>query len=410
MKHKLIITESQYQQLLQSIDEQLMNGGKKPRKPFRVTGLTTRMVRVPQWLERIIGNKVDGYKIGLKSDDDLDSILKGEDINIYLTPENIARAANITKQNSYYIKQGYIQKDNPKYLAALIKLMVQNNWVFAQMDLHRKPNKTKTPPPKLPTDKKLPTGGGGEEFPLDGTAKQYFEDNEWVLNNEFKEQFKSQVTDKLKEKLAQGILQDFTGLTIDTSCSRLRNGVPKNSPGHEKWSRKNKRITFPELSQQRNNAAKQYVLAELTKLGVDTSKVNIIQNTLGDNQDGTSGPDYTGGNRVDYNQHKYLRIKIGFSKKISGNIEVEPVPKKEGYGTTTSNWIYSAVLISPTIPYKLPGIFTTTVWDPKIERTTEKCKVNNKGENTCGDPTRTPSNDDWSRDKNSNIYFGPKEN
>ena len=410
MKYKLVINESQYQTLLQNIDEQVYMNNGKDRKTRRKTGLTTKMTRIPQWLEKIIGNKVDGYRLPLKSDADLDSILKGEDMNMYLTPEYIEKLKLITKQNKFYIKQ--IIKDNPKYLAALIKLMVVNNFVFTSLlFLGRKPVKTTTPAPPSTPPKKLPVDDGGPiEFPLDGTGQQYFADNEWVLNNEFKTQFKTQITDKIKEQLAQGVLQDLTGLTIDTSCSRLRNGIPKNSPGHEKWSRRNKRITFPELSVQRNNAAKQYVIQELSNLGIDTSKINIGQNTLGDNKDGTSGPDYTGSNRVDYNQYKFLKIKIGFGKKIDGSTEVRPIPGKTDVGTKSSYWVYDAVLISPNIPYKLPGIYWTDVWDPKIEQTTERCKVNSKGETECGvEPGKFTPPKDWSTDPSDPAYRGPSK-
>lgn len=410
MKHKLIITETQYQALLQSINEQTYMSGGKPRKTRRKTGFTTKMTRVPQWLEKIIGNKVDGYKTPLKSDADLDAILKGEDMNVYLTPEYIKKLTDITKQNKFYIKD--IIKTNPKYLAALIKLMVVNDFVFTTLLFpKRTPVTTTTPPPPSIPPKDLPVDDRGPmEFPLDGTGKQYFDDNEWVLNDEFKTQFKTQITDKIKEQLAQGVLQDLTGLTIDTSCSRLRNGIPKNSPGHEKWSRRNKRITFPELSVQRNNAAKQYVIQELSNLGIDTSKINIGQNTLGDNKDGTSGPDYTGGNRVDYNQYKFLKIKVGFGKKIDGSTEVRPIPGKTDVGTKSSYWLYQAVLISPNIPYKLPGIWFTDVWDPKIEQTTEKCKVDSKGNTQCGvEPGKFTTPKDWSTDPNDPAYRGPSK-
>lgn len=411
MKYKLVITESQYHNLLDDINEQgYINGGKK-RKNWKHLKLKPEMRRAPGWLTKIIGNKVDGYTINLPNSNDetgLNAILNGDDISIYLTKEYIDRLKKLRITNSYLFNT--IQKTNPKFLATIIKLLVVNQFVFTSLTLTKGRVKSTTPPPdKKPVGEPLITGDT-ESFPLDGTGKQYFENNEWVINQTFKDEFKSQILDKLKNKVDQGVVQDLNVLNIDSSCSRLRNGVPRKSPGHEKWSKKNRRITFAELSEQRNNAAKNYILQELAKIGINTSKVKITQNTLGDNKDGTSGPDYTGGDAIPYNQYKFLKVEMKFGQSINGGIDVRPKPEPIDGGLTSSSYVYGATLTSPNVPYRLPGLYWTDVWDPKIEQTTERCKVNSKGETECGvEPGKFTPPKDWSTDPSDPAYRGPSK-
>ena len=400
MKHKLIITESQYQALLDNITEQTK------RDNFDIR-LTKTKRAIPGWLQRIIGNKEDGYETPVPNSDDvaaLDAILEGQDPNTYLNDKKVrAKVKSITTFGGQYFDP--IARFNPKFIAAIIKLCVDAEFVYTSLQIRKDTEKSKTPPTK-PTPG-LPTVDSGEDsFPLDGTGKQYFPDNEWVVNDNFKKDFKEQVLDKLIEKKNQGVIENLLTLNIDTSCSRLRNGIPQFSPGFEKWKRINKRITFPELSTERNNAAKDYVLQQLKNIGINTDKVKISQNIKGENLDGTSGPDYTGTNRVSYDKYKFLKINMKFDKKINYDSRVDPVKVNPTPGQTITDNVYTAVLKSPDVPYRIPGIKFVSVWNPKTN-TEQKCKAGPNNQLKC---SQLDGPDDWSTDKKSDLYWGQKPN
>lgn len=400
MKHKLIITESQYQSLLDNIVEQ----NKRDNFDLR---LTKTKRPIPGWLQKIFGNKEDGFETPLPYSDDvtgLDAILEGEDPNIYLNNKQArAKVKSITTFGGQYFDP--IARFNPKFIAAIIKLCVEADFVYTSLQIRKDTENTKTPPTK-PTPPKPIEDSGVIPFPLDGTGKQYFPDNEWVVNDNFKKDFKEQVLDKLIEKKNQGVIENLLTLNIDTSCSRLRNGIPQFSPGFEKWKKINKRITFPELSKERNNAAKNYVLEQLKNIGINTDKVKITQNIKGDNLDGTSGPDYTGTNRVSYDKYKFLKINLGFDKKIDYDTRLDPVKVSPTPGGTISENVYTAVLKSPDVPYRIPGIKLVSVWNPKTE-TEQKCKVGPNNQLKCSQPGGP---DDWSTDKDTDLYWGKKPN
>ena len=157
----------------------------------------------------------------------------------------------------------------------------------------------------------------------------FFVNNEWVLTEVFKQMVEKDIVSIITNTVEK-IIQQFPdaknrpnvylkSLSIDTSCSTLPNGIPKNSPGDEKYS---KGITFVQLSTERNNAAKQYVIDRLKQLnvGMDDNTV-ITQNPDGSNKGnllGTSGPTWDSSLskaekdslRPKYEQYKYARIKL----------------------------------------------------------------------------------------------------
>ena len=395
MKHKIVITESQYKTLMSNLKEQKNDN-------FDLS-LQFGMNKAPKWLSKIIGNKEDGYTVTLppsKDDAMVSEIFNGQDYNTYLTKESIKKIKSIISRGQSDVP--YLIKYNPKYLAAIIKLYEDSGEVFKSLVIGRETTTTVTKPEPKPTGLPVKTGGT-ESFPLDGTGKQYFEDNEWVLNDNFKKDFKSQVLDKLIEKKSQGINENLSTLTIDTSCSRLRNGIPQNSPGAEKWKSKKKRITFPELSEQRNNAAKNYVLQELKNLGVNIENVKINQTTKGANGDGTSGPDYTGVNRIDFDKYKFLNINLSFDTNTGGKLVIDP-NKKKPVIDKSYDYDFTATLTSPDVPYRIPGFKLVPIWNPK---TKTLCKRGPNDQLKCTQPGGT---DDWSTDKESDLYWGKKPN
>jgi hypothetical protein len=123
------------------------------------------------------------------------------------------------------------------------------------------------------------------EFPLNGPSNTFFKDNEWAPTDAFANSLEEEVLGPLREikgglNVPEGEPVFFLAeLEIITSCSRFRNtGVAKE-------------LTFKQLSENRNNSAKEFILNKLKELGVvvdgDTS---ITQNSDGENGDGSSGP------------------------------------------------------------------------------------------------------------------------
>ena len=107
------------------------------------------------------------------------------------------------------------------------------------------------------------------------------------MDPEFVAQFRDTTLKKVKDALAntpksKGVLN---GLKIKTSCSTLPNGPSTKSPGAN-----GKVLSFLELSKNRNNAAKNYVIGELQKIGVtiNPDQIKLTQTFEGSVGDGTT--------------------------------------------------------------------------------------------------------------------------
>lgn len=424
MKNKIMITESQYKRLLKSINEQIMNGGDKPDNwDYR---LKVGKKNAPDWLTSIIGNDQDGFTINFPPSTDVATLRE------FVTPEEEAKYnSDRTAQNrpdksevgqlvdrvanriggsakrDFKVKMRY---DNPLYRAAIIKMYV------AAIDSGVKSvsitlNSTKTTvPDESPTSKPGTTDKTSFKFPVnpDLESKKYFVDNDWRLDPEFTKEFIDVTIKEIKDKITttkngKGVLN---GITIATSCSTLPNG--KSSDG--------KVYTFAELSQLRNKSAKDFILQELKKIGVTISpnliyvsdwKGNLTGKYLGASSSkgdiwGKSG---SSKNRADYEQDKYLRINLDLT--ISGGDDISTDPKKLP-GTTKTQIDYTAVMVVPSIPYKIPNIKFVAYWNPKLK---QKCTVKSTGESVCENPFHEKEplfgKPDWSRDKNDPAYKGP---
>lgn len=125
------------------------------------------------------------------------------------------------------------------------------------------------------------------EFPMNGPSSNLFADNAWVVTPEFESRLNTEVLEPLRQ-IAESMKYNadmsapkffLKALEIHTSCSRYRNTGAAAA------------MTFKQLSQARNNAAKDYIIKKLTELGVlidgDTS---ITQDWVGGNGDGSTGP------------------------------------------------------------------------------------------------------------------------
>ncbi len=141
-------------------------------------------------------------------------------------------------------------------------------------------------------------------------STKFFKDNYYEVTDEFIQAVKTDILDPIQEKLKsipepqEGKPKAFLqSINVETSCSTLPNGV---SPDGKKY-------TFQQLSSLRNKTAKDYIISELTKLGVLVNQTTkVTTNFLGENKNGTSGPKWTGKNedRPNYEQYKKLDVDL----------------------------------------------------------------------------------------------------
>lgn len=424
MKNKIIITESQYKRLMRSINEQYMNGRDKPDNwDYR---LKVGKKNAPDWLTSIIGNDQDGFTITFPPSTDVATLRE------FVTPEEEAKYnSDRTAQNrpdksevgqlvdrvanriggsakkDFKVKMRY---DNPLYRAAIIKMYVAaKDSGVKSVSITLESTKT-TVPDKEPTTIPGTVEKGVFKFPVNPNleSKKYFVNNDWRLDTEFTDEFKTVTIKEIKDKIAsvkngKGVLN---GISISTSCSTLPNG--KSIDG--------KVYTFAELSKLRNKSAKDFILKELASIGVTISPNLDYQSDWQGNLKGEYlgassakgdiwGKPGASKNREDYEQDKYLRIKLDLS--ISGDDVIKTDPKKLP-GTTKTQIDYTAVMVVPSIPYKIPNIKFVAYWNPKLK---QKCTVKSTGESVCENPfhEKEPlfSKPDWSRDKNDPAYKGP---
>ncbi len=399
MKTKILVTESQYKKLLLRVNEQNNNFDMSLRSTSK---------NAPQWLSNIIGNKEDGYEIKLPQSDDINKIseiIKDSEVETYLSKlkdMSYGRKidAMIDGDTTRYWRQ--LSQTNPKYKAAIVKLVDDSGFVINKIII-------------TSTDKSEPTIEKGTDtgrtpdvpltFPLnsDGNS-QFFQDNEWVITGLFEKQFESEVINKIlnKMKTIPNVKTPIlNNLIIETSCSRLANGIPKNSPGFEKYK---DGISFEQLSTERNNAAKKYVIDKLKEIGVDVNNVSLKQNVEGENKDGTSGGDFKKGDKVgNFTQFKYLKIKLDLTIPGLEKGTDYPIPyERPGVKITQ---IYNATLSSPDVPYRIPGFKWVSVWNPKTKTI---CRTKPDGQRECEqfDGENKPDKSDWSRKPKSSIYTG----
>jgi len=123
------------------------------------------------------------------------------------------------------------------------------------------------------------------EFPVNGPSNTFFEDNKWSPTQAFADSLEQEVLSPLREikaglNVPEGEPTFFLEeLEIITSCSRFRNTAEA------------KDLTFKQLAENRNNAAKEFILGKLKELGVIVDgDSEITQNSDGENGDGSSGP------------------------------------------------------------------------------------------------------------------------
>jgi hypothetical protein len=185
------------------------------------------------------------------------------------------------------------------------------------------------------------------KFPADMSINSnFFKDNYYSLTDLFIQAVKSDIIDPISSQLS--LIPEPTNGTpkailnsmdVITSSSTLPNG---QSPDGKTYS-------FSELSKLRNDMAKNYVISELQKIGVVVdSKSKIIQDSLGTNKNGTSGPVWnspgSSKNKSDYLQYKYLDIDLDviFNRPVA----INPI-ENPGKITTITSDIYKVSFTAP---------------------------------------------------------------
>jgi len=340
MKHKLVITESQYEVLLNILNEQVP---KRQRTSAGKVGIDTGDITLRRDTRGSEAKNLDS-KSGVSTtipEDQWDSYL----------------AQNEKKLIKYFVKHKDpvsarrfldIKNIDKKFAVAFLETFLSAKW--EKVTLTKRDETVETPPTTGGTDSfpgiqvSLPTPGE--------PSNDFFVNNEWILTDKFKTMFAERVVGTINDGKAQ-IKAQFPNatdetlvylqrLTINTSCSTLPNGIPKNSPGAEKYKNG---ITFIQLSTERNNATRQYVLEVLKQNNVlvdEISLSNITQNPNGDNTGnllGTSGPTWDS-NLSDaqkrqlaprYEQYKKTEVSLD----LSFNNKVDPTPSSTSASTPT---------------------------------------------------------------------------
>lgn len=180
----------------------------------------------------------------------------------------------------------------------------------------------KMPPPQQPTE---PTEviEPGVEIKTDQTLVQpnFFAFNEATLTPQFKAFINENVIsniNQLKQVLQQhggtgkGVLDS---LSINASSSKLRNGESKTVENDGKNCSINPTTKQPfqacpthlTLSKARAEAAKNYIVEELRKNGIEVDESKIVLNYQGENGDGTSGPAFAQGDNP--RDEKFLKAQ-----------------------------------------------------------------------------------------------------
>jgi len=383
MKTKILITESQYEILLTKLNEQIELSSKSFKLPFKT-------------------QKAETFKFAPSN----------TPINVELSPEEISSILNsdvsleMEKLMDTYSKRPWVRlkESSPKYAAAVVKKFEdtfdpESPWSRIVVK-------------QLKSDKVTSSGSqtipGGEptldsfKFPVTGPESgMFFVDNEWVLTNEFKNMFKVDVVDKILEKLktTPNVVGKpvLTNLSIETSCSTLPNGPSTKSPGAS-----GQVLSFLDLSKNRNNAAKNYVISELQKIGVtiNENQINLSQKFEGGVGDGTTVTNgnvwkkkntktgkLSSTNRRDYEQDKYLRIKLGV------NINTKTGGGEKPSTINSASTVYNLVFDVTFIKNDAYGQITL----PRLTRrqktkTQQYCKPNKNGKLECED---FGSGDNW---------------
>lgn len=398
MRHKIIITESQYRSLMKNINEQW-------------TPTLQRTSKVaPAWLSAIIGNKQDGYTFDLPpstNTEEVNQIISDEEVEKYNQMKQlVAEVSNkLGERNATHFRVTMLKK-NPKYRAMILKVY-SNLKASTDGNITIMYARTKKTSNTKPTDKPGTTQPLNFDFPVDDNlvSKKYFIDNSWTLDPEFVTQFRETTLKKIKDAListpnSKGLLN---GITIKTSCSTLPNGTSPDGKVH----------TFAELSKLRNESAKEFVIQELKSIGVTISpkliytpkwEGNLTGKYLGasSNSGDIWGQPGASKDKKVYEADKYLKIALDLN--ISGNSKLITDPSKT-YPNYDFDYDYGVAFKVPEIPYRIPGIELAFIWNPKTQ---SKCKVGEPNTQTqCFDWGGGPK--DWSTNMKGTIHWGTED-
>lgn len=264
-----------------------------------------------------------GY-MGKITTDPIDDELSGWKEFLANDTDMVKRMSNTSRANWQSLK------NDPEHIGYAVYSLEQFNktnpeyrWKYVFCD---KEENIKTIIDKIPKpiDKRDNSGDNAValpiEFPVNGPSSNFFGDNQWVVTQEFIDKLNEEVINPLKAVAAtlrsdtnqpKFFLQE---MEIATSCSRFRN---TGNAG---------KMTWLQLSTARNNAAKEYIISQLTALGVVINETTVISQYVdGDNGDGSSGPNPPAPNTLTKNGITVINDE---SKRSDFG---EPIKVKGGY-------------------------------------------------------------------------------
>jgi len=362
MKHKIIITESQYEALLLNIKEQ--------DRRVQIGGQTLRFGKSKT--EKTKLNQKDGkYEVTIPENEWDSYIAKNESVLLDLWKRH--------GQKTYTTNWMEIKSKDKRFAVGILETFIKGE--YTSCNIKKKGEVTTEPAKTESSGKQYPT----ETYSLPASVppnSDFFVDNEWILTDVFKQMVENDIVSVINKNVQEIITKYpdaekrpnvyLKSLSINTSCSTLPNGVPKSSPGAAKYS---KGISFVQLSNERNNAAKQYIIDRLKQLnvGIDDN-TKITQNPNGTNTGnllGTSGPTWNSSLskaeknslRPKYEQYKYAKINLDLQFNTfqpvpgpeSGSTTPEKVIDNTDYDVTMSKYSGGFSIKLPKFSFKLGG-------------------------------------------------------
>lgn len=210
------------------------------------------------------------------------------------------------------------------------------------------------------------------KFPGDlSPSSNFFKDNYYELTDLFIQTVKTDILDPIVAQLnslpdpGEGIPKAvLNSMDVLSSCSRLPNG---QSPDGKTYS-------FIDLSRLRNQTATNYVITELRKIGVLVpDEFKPSQNWMGQNNDGTSGPEWDSkwtkevkdSKRPEYEKYKYLDMDLEIIFNSKETPEPDETPDEV---ITIKTDLYDISFVSPGkkgISIRLPKIIMRIVGTKK---------------------------------------------
>jgi len=207
-----------------------------------------------------------------KSEEEWDEFLKGDKKMVKLMSTNSKDYWKSLTSSTNPLEKGFAVAS----LEEFIKTDPENKWKSVTLG-------KETIEEPVPEDEEKEYPALTMAFPMPGKpSSDFFDDNKWVPTELLQQTVKTDIIDPVLEfmdgkKDCDGVpLVYLNDITVKTSASRFRNGI---------------KMSWLDLSKNRNDAALHYIEEQLKNIGVAIDGNTVVtQEIKGGNGDGTSGP------------------------------------------------------------------------------------------------------------------------